>query len=86
MEHTKRTYGNNKITGVKKNYSKTNLNAKASAIVFGDMVIVQHAVTKEKVKFKITDKKNPFIGKSIRDVVKLKGEDYSVYMINGRRF
>lgn len=86
MGFYKQTDGSQKAAQMKKSVKKGTPNKKADGIVFGDMIVVQNSVTKEKVKFKVTDTKNPFIGKRLRDVVSLKGENFSVYMINGEQF
>lgn len=51
---------------------------KPTGVVRGNKIKVQNVKTKEKIEMKISDSKNPFIGKELYDIVKIKGEDYKI--------
>ena len=51
---------------------------KPTGAVRGNKIKVQNVKTKERIEMKITDSKNPFIGKELYDIVKIKGEDYKI--------
>ena len=72
-----------KDTNVKKSVPAAKKKQK-KVVVPGHTVLVQQTKTKELIEIKVTDLKNPFVGKTYNDIVKIKGEDYRVLSFSFR--
>ncbi|GEM_PF-3828065 len=76
-EYEQRTGKQNKTANKTTTNQKVNKN-KTIKIYCGNKIIIEDVRTKEKINILVSDIKNPFLGKSINDIVVIKETAYKI--------